>query len=145
MPSFLAQIRALPSFQIAAGQFVCVDGVQGDFFIRPCTGNTDIPIGVSQLAYDLPPNFIAALTNNTATYTQVAAQPGEELAIYGTGDLCPIVLGSGGCTAGSLLGFNAAGAAVMVAQGSGLWYGGVATQAGNSGEIIRILTHFGKA
>ena len=145
MPSFLAQIRALPSYQIFAGQFVCFDGIQGNNLIRPCTGATDIPIGVSQLAYDLPPNFIAALTNNTATYQQVAAQPGEELAIYGTGDYAPVVMGSGGCTGGALIGFNAAGAAVMVAQGSGLWYGGVAPGSANSGEVIAILTHFGKA
>lgn len=145
MPSFLAQPRWLPSYQISAMQYVCFDGVQGDFLVRPCTGTTDIPVAVSQTAYDLPPNFIAALSNGTATYTQVAAQPGEELAVYGSGDVCPIVLGSGGATAGALIGFNTSGAAVMVAQGSGSWYGGIACQAGNSGEIIDILTHFGKA
>lgn len=145
MSSYLAVPRFLPSFQCFPMQFLCMDGVQGDFLVRPCTGVNDVPIVVSQVGYDLAPNLIAALSNGTATYTQVAAQPGEELACYGSGDMAPLVLGSGGCTAGALIGFNSAGAGVMVAQGSNSWFGGVAQQAGNSGEIIQILTHFGRA
>jgi hypothetical protein len=145
MPSWLAQPRWLPTYQVLPMTFVCFDGIQGDFLCRPATGGNDIPVAVSQAAYDLTPNLIAALSNGTATYTQVAAQPGEEIAVYGSGDVCPIVLGAGGATAGALIGYNTSGAGVMVAFGSGLWYGGIATQAGNTGEIIEILTHFGKA
>ena len=145
MSNYLMPLRALPSYAIAAAQFVCMDGIQGDWLIRPCTGSGDIPIGVSQDAYDVSPNFISALSNGTATYTQVAAQPGEELQIFHSGDVCPLALGTGGATAGALMGFNSAGAAIQVAQGSGLWFGAVAMQAGNSGELIEVLTHFGKA
>jgi hypothetical protein len=145
MPNYLMPIRALPSYQVLPMQFVCMDGIQGDFLIRPATGTNDIPIGVSQTAYDLPPNIISALSNGTATYTQVAAQPGEEIQIMHDGDVTPVVLGTGGATSGALMTYNSSGAAVMTYPGSGLWFGGVAMEAGNSGEVIDILTHFGKA
>lgn len=145
MPSHLAVFRALPSYSILPMQFVCFDGVQGDFLIRPCTNPaSDIPIGVSNPAFDVPPNLIQALSSGTATYTPVAAVAGEELACYSTGDIAPVVLGAS-VTPGAMITFNSAGAAVMAVPGSGNWYGGIANQAGNQGGVIDILVQFGKA
>ena len=145
MSNYLMPIPVFPSFQILPMQFICMDGIQGDNLCRPATGTNDIPIGVSGTSYDLPPNIISALSNGTATFTQVAAQPGEPIQIMHDGDVTPVVLGTGGATSGALMTYNSSGAAVMTFPGSGLWFGGVAMQAGNSGEIINILTHFGKA
>ena len=144
MPSHLAVFRALPSYSILPMQFVTFDGVAGDFLIRPATAATDIPVGVSQVGYDVPPNLIQALSSNTATYTPVAAQPGEELACYTIGDIAPVVLGAA-VTAGSMITFNSSGLAVMAVPGAGSWFGGIAVQAGSTGGVIDIFVALGKS
>lgn len=146
MPSHLAIIRALPSYQIPPMSFVCIDGIQGDFLIRPCTGATDLPFFVSQVGYDVAPNLIQSLASPQVIsgYTPVAATAGEELALCSAGDVCPIQLGAS-ASAGSLIGFNSSGQAVPVAAGSGSYFGGVATQQGLTGGVIDIYVVFGKA
>ena len=142
MASWNQVMRALPSFSILPMQFVCFDGVAGDWLVRPCTAPTvDIPVAVSQTGYDVPPNLVQALGG---TYTPAAAVAGEELALYTVGDIAPVVLGAS-ATAGSLIGFNSAGAAVPVAPGSGNYYGGIACQQGLTGGVIDIFVQFGKA
>jgi hypothetical protein len=148
MSAYLTALRCLPSYQILPMQIVCYDGVQGDFLIRPATNtSTDYPIGVSQTGYDVPPNLINALSSGTATYTPVAAQPGEELLVFTVGDIAPVVVGAN-ITAGALVSFNSAGLAIMVAPGSNSYFAGIATQSsqGNtSGAVIDILIQPGKA
>src|SRR5271170_3546559 len=98
MPDYLAGLRLTcsPAGSILPMTFVCVDGTQGDYLARQATASGDVLIGVSQIGYDLPPGFIQAVSSGTATYTQVAAQPGEEFQAFHSGDVAPLVLGSGG-------------------------------------------------
>jgi hypothetical protein len=143
---WLSPLNLIPSAPILPSTFVCIDGVQGDFFCRPATGANDVPIGISQIGYDLPPGLIATLSQGTATYAQVAAQAGEQIEIFHSGTVCPLQLGAGGCTAGALLGPNTSGQGIMVAQGSGAWFGAITQSSGNQGERVNfVLTHFGRA
>lgn len=145
MATWLQAFRLLPSYQLGVGQIVCMDGVQGDFLCRPATNNAvDVPIGVTQDGYDIPPGLIAALSQGTATYTPVAAQPGEEVLIRSIGDIAPVLLGAS-ATAGALISFNSSGGAIMVAPGSGVFYAGIAQQAGGVGGLINMLIQPGKS
>lgn len=146
MSDFYTNLKLVPSQagSINISSFVTIDGVQGDDFCRQATAATDLLIGISQVGYDLAPNLIQGLAP-TISYTPWAAQPGEPMQIFTNGTVCPLVMGTGGCTPGALLGTDANGHGIMVAPGSGTLYGAIAIAAANAGEITDVYKWMGKA
>ena len=142
MSEYLSPLRLTASLPLSVMQFVTIDGNAGDWLCRPSSATTDLPIGVTGVAYDAPPGLAAAL--GATGSTPVAASAGEQIQILHSGDVCPVVLG-GTVTAGQLVGCNGSTSIVAITAGSGNYYGGVALQGGTTGACIDILTHFGKA
>jgi hypothetical protein len=150
--------------------FICADGAYwspptssppypgtGNCQCRVATGPSDLPLGVSQVGFNLSPNFLQTLANPltspqgnppvyptvTLNYTPVAGNPGDQIAIFTSGDVAPIRLGTGGATPGALLSPDQSGTypgqASMVAPFTTSRYmGGVALQGGNVNEIIEL-------
>jgi hypothetical protein len=150
MPEHLSNLKAVPNSSIQPMSFICIDGhpglggFAGIFVCRQATSTGDQPIGVSQTAYDLPAGLVNQLTGGAYT-TQQAALAGEPLEIYYGGDVCPLQLGVGGCTSGAALGPDSSGNGIMVAWGSNAYFGAIAFQNGAQGEVVSVLTWFGKA
>ena len=155
MADFLAGLGATcsPAGSIRISTFICLDPVQPDIWqFRQASSSTsqasstDIAIGISQQGTDNAPNLQNALYGGgTTTYTQYAAQPGEPVAAFGLGDICPLVLGSGGASAGALLTWDASGQGIMTAWGSGQPVGAQALQPGNAGDIISVQVQLRRA
>ena len=144
--------------------FVCPDGVVypalgnvnplfaatpggGNCMCRVATAPTDLPLGVSQVGFNLSPNLLQALAypigspqyDGVLTFTQYAGNPGDQISISTDGDVCPIRLGVGGCTPGTFLTNDTAGLAIGIAPFTPDSYmGGVALEGGNAGEIIEL-------
>jgi hypothetical protein len=141
MPNHLASpgLVVSPAGNVLPSSFVTVDA-NYDFQCRQATATTDKIVGVSQVGIDQPPN-LGAIFGSTAA--QVAGQPGEQISIHSVGDVAPITLGTGGCSPNDLLTADSSGNGVVASGGN--YYGGLALQAGNAGEIISMLVLFGKA
>lgn len=145
MSAFFTNLKLVPSQagSIAPSTFVTIDGTQGDNMCRQATGTGDIPIGISQVGYDVAPGLSQLFPG--ASITQVAAVAGEPLGIFTNGDVCGMVVGSLPITPGTLLGPDSQGRAVAVTPGSGNWYGAIATSAANAGDIVDVYKWLGKA
>ncbi len=149
MPDFLSNAKmnqVSPAGSIAPMTFICPDGVQGAFMCRTATANTaggpwDLPLGVSQVGFNLTPNLISALTDGAASDPNVAGAPGSQIQIFTSGDVCPIRLGAapGTVVPGAFITNDSTGLGkVIAALTANSYMGGVALQAGLAGEIIEI-------
>jgi hypothetical protein len=155
MPDFLANSKmnqVSNAGSIAPMTFICPDGTQGNFLCRQATAVGDLPLGVSQIGAVVTPNLIPALTNYTVPWANVAGYPGDQIAIYTSGDVAPIRLGTGGATPGAILTNDSSGTvslygtAVMITPFTGSRYmGGVALQSGNIGDVIELYILPGRA
>ncbi len=148
MPDFLSNAK-MNQVSLAGSvtpmSFLTPDANQA-FTCRLATATTDLPLGVSQTGFNLTPNLISALTDGAASDPNVAGAPGSQIAIYTSGDVAPVRLGTGGALVGSMITNDAAGLGVIVAQFTASRYmGGVALQAGLVGEIIEIYILPGRA
>lgn len=153
MPDFLSNAKmnqVSRAGTVAPMVFVTPDGIQGNFLCRTCTGN-EIPLGVSQAGSTITPNLINALNggNNppgASNPANIAGGPGDQIAIYTSGDVAPIRLGTGGIAPGNLVTNDTAGLAVAItAFTANRWMGGVALQAGLAGDIVEIYILPGRA
>src|SRR6266536_1016548 len=117
MPDFLSNAKmnqVSPAGSVYPMRFICPDGVQGAFMCRQATGTSDLPLGVSQAAFNLDPGLIFALSYGAASDPNVAGAPGSQIAIYTSGDVCPVRLG-GNVTAGDPVTNTTDGTAVKLA------------------------------
>lgn len=141
MPDFLSNAKmnqVSPAGSVYPMRFICPDGVQGAFMCRQATATGDFPIGVSQAAFNLDPGIIFALSDGASADPNVAGAPGSQIAIYTSGDVCPVRLG-GAVTAGDPVTNDTAGKAVKLAAfTSNRYIGGVALQNGLTDDIIEI-------
>jgi hypothetical protein len=146
MPDYLSGLKLAVSNagSVNTSSFVTIDAYQGgggagNNLCRQATSDAnDMPVGISQVGYNLAPGLVQQLAPG-ASYTPVAGSPGDEIQIFSAGDLAPLRLGAGGATAGALLGPDTSGNGIMVAVGSGLWYGAQTSVNGNSGDIIEVI------
>lgn len=154
MPSYLQvpELTCSPAGPIGVSSFICLDGIYGSsaagdiYQARLATGTGDVPIGISQIGTDVPPNLFNTLSGGTLNPPSYAAQPGEPVGqVFGIGDIAPLVLGSGGASAGALLTWDASGHGVMTGIGSGVRFGAVALHPGNAADIINVLVMPGRA
>ncbi|MDE2104184.1 MAG: hypothetical protein KGL39_43510 [Patescibacteria group bacterium] len=111
--------------------------------IQPCTfvkidtggnqhvlaaGSGDFPIGISQEG-----------TKQSSNYgTTYAAQSGDFVQVHPPGDVCLLVIGSGGCTAGDLLKPDSSGNGVTGTAGTDKT-GAVALETAAQGEKCLVL------
>ncbi len=148
MPDFLSNAKmnqVSPAGSVYPMRFICPDGTQGAFMCRQATAQTDLPLGVSQAAFNLDPGIIYALSDGASNDPNVAGAPGSQIAIYTSGDVCPVRLG-GSVTAGDTIGNHTDGTAIKVAPLTGSRYiGGVALQNGLTGDIIEMYVLPGRA
>ena len=153
MPDFLSNAKynqVSPAGSITPMSFVCIDGIQGNFMCRQATNNAattgDIPTGVSQVAQNIAPNLIYTLTQGITNPTAYAGNPGDQIQIFTSGDVCPIRLGANGATSGALLTNDTSGNAVMIAPfTSGRWRAGLCLQGGLQGDIVEMYIMPGHA
>jgi hypothetical protein len=90
---------------------------------------TDLLIGVAQEGtHDAP-----GLTGSSA----YAATAGKPIQIYGVGDTCLLVLGTGGCTAGQFLTSDASGNGVAAASTNIV--GAMSLEAGVAAAKVRVV------
>lgn len=96
-------------------------------------GDNEAPIGVSQIGTKYPQG-LAGLSN---TY---AAEAGDEIQLFGLGDICRIRAGAGGFTKGAWLKSDSSGDAVLAATtGTTLqWVGAIALEDASQGELGRV-------
>lgn len=96
-------------------------------------GSGDRVIGVSQQGTKLAQGLLGV----SNTY---AAQSGDEMDMFGDGDITRLTLGSGGCAAGDLLVSDANGCGVTASNvGTAVqWVGAIALEDGNAGEKVEV-------
>lgn len=96
-------------------------------------GSGDRTIGISQPGTKFPQGLLGV----SNTY---AAQAGDEIDIFGLGDITRLVLGTGGCAANDLLLPDGSGNGVVAsAVGSAVqWVGAIALEDGNAGEQVEV-------
>lgn len=120
-------------------RFVKMDGAASTYFrVLECAAVTDTPIGISQEGSREAPGLSGA--------SALAAAAGDTLQVHGLGDECLLELGTGGASAGDLLGPDADGKGIALtpADGGGAekYIGAIALQPGSAGEKIRVQVHF---
>jgi hypothetical protein len=139
MPTFLSNLPVQAAGSIQPSTFVSILA-NNDFAVVQCTASSIMPLGISQVGFDRPPGLVQLLPG--ASYTDVAAASGEEFQIFFDSDVAPLRLGAGGCQAGQLLVADGSGNGIVGTTGQ--YYGALALQGGNSGEIIQVLVRVGK-
>lgn len=95
-------------------------------------GDNERVVGVSQVGAKDPPGVSGA--------SAYAAVSGDTVQLFGEGDVCLVLVGSGGVTRGALVKSTSAGAAVLAATtGTTLqWVAGEALSTASEGEYVRI-------
>ena len=143
MPDYLSGLKLAvsPAGPVQTSSFICIDGTQGSYQCRQATATTDYTIGISQIGQVSTPNLVQTLAPGV-TYVPPAGNPGDEIQIFGIGDVAPLRLGAA-ATAGAPLGPDASGNGVMIASGGKYW--AFALQAGVSGDIIDVHIRSGTA
>jgi hypothetical protein len=110
--------------------------ITGEFTISQCSASTQSIIGVSQEGTFAPPNLATLLGG---TESGVAASVGKTLKVFGLGDVCMIVAGTGGVTAGTKVKSDADGKAINIGVTAGTYnVGGTALNTVNAGEKVLI-------
>jgi hypothetical protein len=132
-PRFIADGNINPS------RFVKIEsaGTTG-YEVLQAAAATDRPIGISQEGTRQPPGVVGS--------DGYAAHAGETLQVYGEAEEALLTIGSGGCTQGDYLKSDGSGQGVTVSftEGTGLlFYGAVALETANSGELARVLVKCG--
>ncbi len=117
--------------------FVASSTIQPARFVTPSGDNTvtqsvlgDEPIGISGVAVKYAP--IPQITNNPG------AEAGDTLQVYGLGDYCLLVLGSGGCNAGDFLKPDGSGQGIVSGNTAVDAVGARAVNGGAVGEFVRV-------
>lgn len=139
MPNFLSNLSVIANGTINPAVFVTIDPTR-DFAVIQASGST-IPIGISQLGPKIAPNLLASL-GSTAPTTQPAAVKGDQIGVFNSGDVCWVTVGSASVNPGDFLMNDGNGGAITAT--SNKYYGAIALQAGNSGELITCQVILGK-
>lgn len=114
--------------------------ISGEFSVAQSGAGEEI-IGVAQEGSLAPPGIAEALGGSQTYY---AATSGKTLKVFGLGDVCVVIAGTGGCTAGTKVKSDADGKAVNVGTSAGTFnVGGIALQTVNAGEkcLIQVNPH----
>ncbi len=112
-------------------------GTADDFFAAQATSNADVIYGVAQAGAFDPPGI-----SGSTAYAANAPPPLEEILVYHQGDVCGLVAGTAGYSAGSLLTSDVNG--YGVAATSGNYYGARALETAKAGCIGRVEVQVGK-
>lgn len=127
-PRFLASADISPSR-------ILIQDTTKNFHVTNPTDNTTKPIGISQDGTRDAPGITGA--------SGLAASSGQPLNVYGDGEECLLLAGTGGWTAGDLIGSGSttdAGKGVTLTPGVGLvWAVGRALETVSAGELGRVL------
>lgn len=120
---------------IATASFVKISAAAENTCLQ--AGDNERVIGASQMGTKYPQG-LAGLSN---TY---AAETGDEIQIFGLGDICRVRAGSGGYGSGNMLKSDASGDAVPVATtGTTVqWVAAVAIEDAEAGELGRVQLMF---
>jgi hypothetical protein len=136
--NFLNGLKLVATTTIYPSTFCTIDSAS-NFGVKPATLATDFPIAVSQPGTAQFPGAANAIDGSTSA--QPAAQSGQELGLFGVGDICDITVGSAAVTAGQRLTND--GNANAIPATSGKYYGAIALQSGAVGELIQVLVIYG--
>lgn len=123
-PAFVAGGTIRPSRFISVSTAADFTALEGE--------SNAVVFGVSLEGSNYPPLSDIVSTNNAATV-------GQEVRIYGPGEVCSLEVGSGGVTRGDRLKSDGDGKAVTIAStGTTVQnYGAIALQSGAESECIR--------
>lgn len=110
--------------------------ITGEFTVSQCSASTQSIIGVAQEGTFSPPNLATLLGG---TESGLAASSGQTLKVFGLGDVCMIVAGTGGVTAGTKVKSDADGKAINIGSVAGTYnVGGTALNTVAAGEKVLI-------
>ncbi len=132
MPN-LNELSLNASTNITPSTFVLMD-VSNGYSVVQATGTANAFIGISQKGTNVAGGLLSSYGGTEVNY---AATPGEGIEVFVVGDVCPLVIGSGGCTPRSLLTSDANGNGVVAT--SGQYVGAQALDFGNSGDLVNVL------
>jgi hypothetical protein len=118
---------------ITTASFVKVDASNDNSVLQ--AGSGDRPIGVSMESAQLAPFG----SNSTAAATAA----GDEIRVYGQGEICNLTAGSGGFTVGDMLKPDANGNGLTTVTANDL-IGAVALETTAAGAQGRVYVVFGK-
>jgi hypothetical protein len=136
--NFLNNINVVATGTIYPMQFVVFD-TASDYGVLPASSPTAQPIiAVSQLGPKIAPGLQSAEFPGTTPNIQPAAYAGDEIGLFGVGDITLVQVSSAGTiTPGLLLTADATGFAVAATSGN--YVGGIAFSAANAGELVQCL------
>jgi hypothetical protein len=122
---------------ITPSTFVMLDTTPNDNQGLQCTANT-LPVGISDVWTQDPPGV-----SGSGTYI---ATLGYQIGMFGLGDVCNLMAGSGGFNAGQLLKSDASGNGIPIATSGGLQaYGAVALETTPANQLGLVRVQVGYA
>jgi hypothetical protein len=138
MADYLTGLPIIASTNITCSTFVSMDTTNG-FAVIQATGATAMIAGIAQKGADIQSGFLPMAGVNDNNY---AATPGQPVMVYGPAQTCKLLVGSGGCFPGSLLTTDGTGKGIIAT--SNQYYGAWSLDFGNSGDLVDVVTAFGK-
>lgn len=123
----MAQNSFLANATIAPSVFVILDPSSSEKVVT-CSASTAYPVGISQQGTKAFP---------TPAGNTDAANVGDQIQVYGPGDVCLIQTASA-VTAGNLLASNTTGQAIVAPAGSSSIMGAIALETLSSSGLCRV-------
>jgi hypothetical protein len=125
-PNFIANGNITPS------SIVKIDATQAMPSVILATANTDVTIGISKESTDQPqtPQFSG---------TQYAAVAGENCRVYTAGQVCMVLTGSGGLTAGDFVTSDGSGLGITTAPAAGKRVVAIALMTAPAATLCRVF------
>ena len=130
MGHFNAQPKVKATGNISPSVFVVIDPT-ADNCVLQASANTSVILGISQEGMKNAPGLTGS--NNT-----IAAASGDPIQVFGIGDNCLLVAGTGGYTRGDLL-MAEANTGKGITRTSGKPYGAIALQSAAAGAKGRVV------
>ena len=130
MGHFNAQPKVKANGTISPSVFVVVDPTADDAVLQ-ASATTSVILGISQEGMRDAPGL-------TGSDNTIAARQGDPIQIFGIGDNCLLVAGTGGYTRGDLL-MAEANTGRGITRTSGKPYGAIALQSAAAGARARVV------
>lgn len=123
---------------IQPSRIVKIDtGANNNFTVLQNAAATTLGVGISQQGSRDAPGLTGSATD--------AARAGQHIHIYGPGEQCLLMIGTGGVTQGDLIESDASGQGVTIGAGLGdHYYIGWALESALAGELARVYVHPGR-
>lgn len=136
--NFLNGYPVAANGNITVSSFVDIDAT-AQFRVKQ-SGTGSRPVGISQIGPQTAPGLVYGLTQGSTNPVPYAATAGKELEIFGPGDICWLMVGTGGgVTAGDFLKPDAQGNALTTTTPNDI-VAAQTFQSGNAGNLVVVVS-----